>query len=83
MSTTIRRNSKQIPALKEQLTRCQVYTLENYFEGQPVEPRYAWAALERSPHARLTDNGNGRYTVHVHSNRWYELWRPAGEEDTT
>lgn len=79
MKTVSRSATRRIEALKEQLTECQVYTLENYFTGTAVEPRYAWEALARSPRARLTDREDGRYTVSVHSNCWYEL-QPAKKE---
>jgi hypothetical protein len=73
MSRTISRSAtRQIAALKSKLAHCKVYTLENYFIGAEVEPRWAWQALDRW-HAKLRDNGNGTYTVHVHSNCWYEL----------
>jgi hypothetical protein len=74
VSTTIPRNhAKRIAGLKARLTTCTVYTLDNYFRGQPADPASAWAALERGLHAKLTDRGDGRYTIHIHSNCWYEL----------
>lgn len=75
MSTTTipRSHARRIALLKEQLTKCKVFTLENFFFGRDVEPRYAWEALDRGLRAKLTDNGNGTFTVHVHANRWYEL----------
>jgi hypothetical protein len=70
--TTIPRNhTRRIAQLCEQLTRCKVYTLENGFIAHPAEPHHAWAALGHG--AKLTDNGNGTYTISVHSNHWYEL----------
>lgn len=78
--TTIPRNhTRRIAQLAEQLTQCRVFTLENYFHGQPVEPHHAWAALGRG--AKLTDNGNGTYTIRVHSNHWYELSEPHCNHD--
>jgi hypothetical protein len=74
MATIPRSHAKKIAALKRSLTLCTVYTLDNQFCGQPTDPANAWAALERSAGARLTVDSTGtRYTVHVHSNRWYEL----------
>lgn len=78
MRTVSRRATRQIADLKKQLTCCKVYTLENYFHGKEVEPEYAWKALETGLRAKLTENDSGTYTVHVHSNCWYELRRPQG-----
>jgi hypothetical protein len=75
---TIPKNSKKIGQLKRELTRCRVYTLDNDFTGRDVEPRFAWEALATALHAKLTER-DGTYTVHVHSNRWYELRRPEPE----
>ena len=73
MSTIPRSHTKRIAGLKAELTTCTVYTLENCFRGQPCDPAHAWAALERGLRARLTGSGDGRYTIHIHSNCWYEL----------
>ena len=84
MKTISRSATRQIAALKEQLTDCKVYTLENYFAGNPVEPRHAWDALGRYHQARLTDkeDGTGTHTISIHSNCWYEL-RPATAEEAS
>ena len=80
MATIPRSHAKKIAALKRSLTLCTVYTLDNQFCGQPTDPANAWAALERGVGARLTVDSTGtRYTVHVHSNRWYEL--RSGQEE--
>ena len=76
MRTIARNATRQIAALKTTLTVCRVYTLENYFAGAEVEPSCAWNALERRG-GKLTDHGDGRYTVQVHSNCWYELRRAS------
>lgn len=75
---TIPKNSKRIAELESTITKCTVYTLDNYFRGKDVEPRWAWKALRDGLRTKLTDNGSGTYTVHVHSNCWYEL-RQASE----
>jgi hypothetical protein len=74
---TIGRNAtRQIAALRRrQDLTCRIYTLENYFHGEVIAPSAAWDALDRWC-AQLRDNGNGTYTVHVHSNCWFEL-RPV------
>lgn len=72
MKTISRSATRKIAALKEQLTACRVYTLDNGFSGKAVDPAYAWEAHARN-RARLTDDENGTWTVRVHSNCWYEL----------
>jgi len=82
MTVTIPRNhTRKITQLKAALTAARVYTLGNDFNGQPVEPAHAWANLDRYPHAKLTDNGGGRYHITLNSNCWYELW--AAEHPVT
>jgi hypothetical protein len=73
VKTISRSATRQIAELKEQLTDCRVYTLENQFIGKTVDPAFAWKALAANRSARLTDRENGTYTVHIHDNRWYEL----------
>jgi hypothetical protein len=74
MTRTISRSAtRQIAELQGRLTECRAYTLENGFHGQPIDPTRAWEALGWYRNARLTDKGDGTYTVSVHSNLWYEL----------
>jgi hypothetical protein len=75
MTATIAKNhTRKIAALKAELTRCKVYTLANNFHGDPVDPAYAWQALQTSLRATLTVNEAGdTWTVSVHSNCWYQL----------
>jgi hypothetical protein len=69
---TIPRNAtRQIDRLRSTLGACTVYTLDNGFKGKAVPVDGAWEALKRG--GTLRDNGNGTYTVRVHSNCWYEL----------
>lgn len=61
---------------REVLSRAQevrVYSLGNYFCGEPSSVVAARRDLETFPFAKLLDNGDGSFTVHVHSNLWYEL----------
>jgi hypothetical protein len=83
VKTVSRSATRKIAALQGRLTDCKVYTLENYFQGKTVEPRYAWAALASNSHARLTDHEDGTYTVHVHDNCWYKLRTAAAEQETS
>jgi hypothetical protein len=77
MSTTIPKRSIRAGQLEVELTRCTVYSETNDFTGRPCNPDYAWDMLRTRTRAKLTDNGNGTYTIRVHDNLWYEL--QAGE----
>jgi hypothetical protein len=70
---TIRRNTKRARAVFETATGCRAYSLSNYFRGEEVDAAYAKEALDKFPFAKLTETGDGRFVVHVHSNLWYEL----------
>jgi hypothetical protein len=72
---TIPKNSRKIAQLKEELTECRVYRLENNFTPRDTDPSHAWHMLATGLRARLTER-DGAYTVHVHGNLWYELRRP-------
>jgi hypothetical protein len=72
VKTIPRNHAKRITELKATLHTCRVFTLENYFHGKDADPVHAWAALERYQ-GKLTDHEDGRYTIHIHSNCWYEL----------
>jgi len=73
---TIRRNAvRKIRKILDNAHNISVYTLDNGFCAQESTVE----ALERTLNSevvpgRLTVNGSGtRYTVHVHSNRWYSF----------
>jgi hypothetical protein len=78
MKTISRRATKQIAALKTELTACTVYSLRNDFVGAECKPQAAWDDLERFDFARLRDREDGTYHVDMHSNLWYELRKGAG-----
>lgn len=76
MKTIARNRTKFIAELQTVLTNCRVYDRD---AGCLVttDPAHAWRALAASRNARLVESTDGdKYTVHVHSNLWYEL-RPA------
>lgn len=73
--TTIRKNSSQLPDLKERLTVCTRYDSDNQFQGRPCDPAWAWDKLP-GRRSRLTSDGDGTHTIHVHENLWYELREP-------
>lgn len=70
---TISKRSKQVDQIFANVQTCRAYTLRNNFVGTDCEPRWARTALSTFSFAKLTDRGNGQYTVRVHSNEWYEL----------
>jgi len=73
MATIPRSHTARIGQLRRALTACRVYSLADDFAGKAVDPGHAWNALLDHRGARLTDDGDGRYTVSVHANLWYEL----------
>lgn len=77
METIPRNRRSVITSLRAEYTQCTVYTLGNYFQGAECEARYAWQSLYANYSAKLT-RSEGKLTVHVHSNLWYELRKPGG-----
>lgn len=76
MKTISRRATRKISALATTHTACSVFSLDNGFTGVDVPVSYAWKALETYDFARLRDHEDGRLTVQVHGNLWYQLTRP-------
>lgn len=75
MKTIAKNRTKFLAKLATEFTQCRMYD-QSSGEMVVTDPRYAWKALADSAHARLTESSDGsKYTVHVHSNRWYELRR--------
>lgn len=77
LKTIARSRAKFIAEITAEFTDCRMYdsSTANMIN---VDASYAWAALTGSSHARLIEDTDGnRYTVHVHSNRFYYLTRPA------
>ncbi len=72
--TTIRRNwTKRVAEIRAAARTCRVYDSDSG-NMLPVDPARAFEAWERTPRARLTEDTPGRkWTVHVHSNRFYVL----------
>lgn len=72
--TTIRRNwTKRIAEIRTAARTCRAYDSDSG-NMLPVDPARAFAAWERTPRARLTEDTPGqKWTVHVHSNQFYVL----------
>ena len=67
-----RNHTKTIAGLRDSLGNAWIHSLETGFAAEPIDPARAWAALDRG-HARLIDQGDGKYTIRVHSNCWFDL----------
>ncbi|MFH9968441.1 DUF6573 family protein [Streptomyces mirabilis] len=72
--TTIRRNwTKRVAEIRTAARTCRAYDSDSG-NMVPVEPARAFEAWESTPRARLTEDTPGqKWTVHVHSNRFYVL----------
>lgn len=81
MVKTVRKNSKNLPAILANAIYLNVYTLSNNFIGFDLVADNVGEAvktiMKENPECRFTmddrmkDNGEYRYTIHIHSNRWY------------
>lgn len=75
---TIRRNAtKKIAALATEIMATRLHELGNGFAATPVSVTAAFDELARYDFAKLTDHENGKYTVHIHGNRWFYLYTAA------
>ncbi|MFF5188654.1 DUF6573 family protein [Streptomyces sp. NPDC000345] len=79
--TTIRRNwTKRVAEIRTAARTCHAYDSDSG-NMVPVDPADAFEAWESTPRARLTEDTPGqKWTVHVHSNRFYVL---TAEEPAT
>ncbi|MFI1182534.1 hypothetical protein ACH4UT_23680 [Streptomyces sp. NPDC020799] len=76
MRTIPRNATRQIAKIKAEFTDCRKRSLDNDFTSTPADASAAWAALAAYPSARLTE-WRDHYRIRVHSNLWYELYRPG------
>ncbi|MFF7358285.1 DUF6573 family protein [Streptomyces filipinensis] len=76
--TTIRRNwTKRVAEIRRATRTCRAYDSDSG-NMLPVDPARAFEAWESTPRARLTEDTAGqKWTVHVHSNRFYVLTAEA------
>jgi hypothetical protein len=81
MITIPRNHTKRVTAVFDAVTTCTVFRLDNDFVGIPCDSKYAREALTRNHNARLIAREDGRYTVRVHSNLWYELATTPAEPE--
>lgn len=74
---TIRRNSTRIIAEIKKSIVSVVFYDQNGGSLKPTTLDAAMSDLYRYDFSKLHDNGDGKYTVHVHSNLWYHLYTQA------
>jgi len=72
---TIRRNAtKKIAAIAKATLATRMYERRNDFVAAPVDTQVAMTYRESFDFATMTDHGNGKYTIHIHSNLWFYLY---------
>jgi len=96
MSKGIRRNSPLLKAIFENARNVQYYTLDNCFSGKPMRDRpcyyengelkqttqggYLAAIYRMFSFARVSDDGGGRFNLHVTMREWYEFMSEARQQ---
>jgi len=70
---TINKRSPVAAAVFATATACYSHTESGYFAAEPCDIAVARTALYATRDASLRALGDGRYTVRVHSNEWYDL----------
>lgn len=73
-TTKIRRNSKRYAAALETASDVRVYTLSNCFVGADCNTLALVRYMTKGSvlgQCELTTDGEGNYTLHVHSNCWF------------
>lgn len=83
MMQTVRRGTRRFTEVLENAHNVRVFSLHNSFRGVELKegnpdlvcpPREHLAyELRTFNFAKLKDDGNGHYSVDVHSNLWYEF----------
>jgi hypothetical protein len=74
---TIARGSKKMLKIRDEFTEVRVYD-DASGEMIPADADRAWQELATRDKARLVESSDAtRYFIRIHSNRWYELTRPA------
>lgn len=78
MQTTVnvRRNSKRYKLALETAHDCKVYSLQNYFIADDCNALALVRYMDKEAlfgACRLSTDGAGHYSLHVHSNLWFEF----------
>lgn len=74
MRTIARTSTRKIAAIKATIVKATMHSLAGNFESVEVPVDAVLAAHQDAGYARLYDNLDGTYTVHVHSNLWYKMF---------
>jgi len=69
---TIAKNTNRAKQAVANAKDIRCFSLNNNFSGMPLADQSLASEL-KSNRSRLTVSDNGRYTIHVHSNLWYEF----------
>jgi hypothetical protein len=79
-STKVPRTTKRARAIMASAHTMTSYTLDDGFCGRTVEPEYIdgilrryWFDPDNQHRAYVRANGSGRFTLHVHSNLWFDF----------
>lgn len=74
MSNTIGRNAtRKLAEARSKDLICHEHDISNHFEAVQCDPSVAWTKFDTFPRAQLSVDDDGKYTIRVHSNRWYKL----------
>jgi hypothetical protein len=79
---TVRRGTKLHKQILENATGCTVYSEHNQYQGKKVDVGAAAMALHKFNFAKLVEQSDGRYVVHVHERCWFELEHGAAKPST-
>lgn len=76
MRTIARNHKNKIAAARALVVKAVLKDLGTNFEGVDVDIDAAFAAHQdpNAHGAKLYDNEDGTYTIHIHSNRWFKLY---------
>lgn len=66
---TIAKNTKKFRQVLENAKSITVYTLDNCFDGQPVEK----ISEQRIASGKMVQKSESQFTLHIHSNCWYKI----------
>lgn len=72
MKTIARTATRRVATIKATHRTCVSHLRRNDYDSAPSDPAYAWDQVERGD-AKLTDNGDGTYTIRTHGTEWYVL----------
>ena len=77
-STKVRRGTRKLGEVLANAKDVHEHTLSSGFNAEPFDAtadasQYLTALMENYSFAYVRDNGNGAFTLRVHSNEWYDF----------